>query len=159
MTFKDAVKWNKIASAVYALGVWSMIGSYAIFKYTGRIPDNPGTVTVSSVVAARKLCTETHTHTHTNTRIKNIYKYRVNNIPTGYCNKNVCDVCKWCVQVQLWLITGTFTFCVSFTPLLLFCDFFQMQIKYKILYYIYIKWRLWSGWYLTFLPHTSTSDT
>ncbi|XP_028272893.1 small integral membrane protein 26-like [Parambassis ranga] len=36
MTFKDGVRWNVRMSAVYALGVWTMIGSYAFFKYTGR---------------------------------------------------------------------------------------------------------------------------
>ncbi|XP_040892437.1 small integral membrane protein 26-like [Toxotes jaculatrix] len=39
MPFKDALKWNKRVSAVYALGVWTMIGSYAYYKYTGRYED------------------------------------------------------------------------------------------------------------------------
>lgn len=29
-------------SVVYAFGVWSMIASYAFFKYTGRYDDAPG---------------------------------------------------------------------------------------------------------------------
>ncbi|KAM3623119.1 uncharacterized protein V6R79_007259 [Siganus canaliculatus] len=41
MTFKDPAKWNIRASALYALGVWTMIGSYAFFKYTGRYDDVP----------------------------------------------------------------------------------------------------------------------
>uniref|UniRef100_A0A3Q3IS04 Uncharacterized protein n=1 Tax=Monopterus albus TaxID=43700 RepID=A0A3Q3IS04_MONAL len=32
---KDAMRWNIRASLVYAVGVWTMIGSYAFFKYTG----------------------------------------------------------------------------------------------------------------------------
>ncbi|XP_040002577.1 small integral membrane protein 26-like [Xiphias gladius] len=41
MTFKDLLKWNKRVSAVYAIGIWSMIGSYAYFRYTGRYEDTP----------------------------------------------------------------------------------------------------------------------
>lgn len=33
---QDFAKWNKRAAAVYALGVWGMIGSYAYLKYTGH---------------------------------------------------------------------------------------------------------------------------
>ncbi|XP_023810787.1 small integral membrane protein 26-like [Oryzias latipes] len=36
---KDFVKWNTRVSAVYALGIWTMVGSYAYFKYTGRYDD------------------------------------------------------------------------------------------------------------------------
>ncbi|XP_071360516.1 small integral membrane protein 26-like [Trachinotus anak] len=39
MSLNDVAKWNKRASIVYALGIWSMIGSYAYFKYTGRYED------------------------------------------------------------------------------------------------------------------------
>uniref|UniRef100_A0A4W6BS02 Small integral membrane protein 26 n=1 Tax=Lates calcarifer TaxID=8187 RepID=A0A4W6BS02_LATCA len=34
MTFKDMVRWNTRVSAMYALGIWTMIGSFAYFKYT-----------------------------------------------------------------------------------------------------------------------------
>ncbi|XP_070781408.1 small integral membrane protein 26-like [Enoplosus armatus] len=36
MKFKDLMKWNTRMSAVYAAGIWTMIGSYAYFRYTGR---------------------------------------------------------------------------------------------------------------------------
>ncbi|XP_063331619.1 small integral membrane protein 26-like [Pelmatolapia mariae] len=36
MKFKDLLKWNARVSAVYAIGIWTMIGSYAYLKYTGR---------------------------------------------------------------------------------------------------------------------------
>lgn len=39
---KDFVKWNTRVSAVYALGIWTMVGSYAYFKYTGRYDDPTG---------------------------------------------------------------------------------------------------------------------
>ncbi|KAM6971888.1 small integral membrane protein 26-like [Aplochiton taeniatus] len=32
---KDIVKWNKRMSMVYAIGVWSMLGSYGYYVYTG----------------------------------------------------------------------------------------------------------------------------
>ncbi|XP_044046723.1 small integral membrane protein 26-like [Siniperca chuatsi] len=41
MKFKDLVRWNTRVSAVYAVGIWTMIGSYAFFKYTGRYEDKP----------------------------------------------------------------------------------------------------------------------
>ncbi|XP_073320809.1 small integral membrane protein 26-like [Pagrus major] len=41
MTFKDVTKWNTRMSAVYAAGIWTMIGSYAYFKYTGRLDGVP----------------------------------------------------------------------------------------------------------------------
>ncbi|KAM9363520.1 small integral membrane protein 26-like [Symphorus nematophorus] len=41
MTIKDLSKWNRRASAVYAVGIWTMIGSYAFFKYTGHYEDTP----------------------------------------------------------------------------------------------------------------------
>ncbi|XP_057699734.1 small integral membrane protein 26-like [Corythoichthys intestinalis] len=34
MTLKNLIKWNKTASRVYALGVWTMIGSFAYFHFT-----------------------------------------------------------------------------------------------------------------------------
>lgn len=42
MKFKDLAKWNTRVSAVYAVGIWTMIGSYAYFKYTGHYEDTPG---------------------------------------------------------------------------------------------------------------------
>uniref|UniRef100_A0A087XWM2 Small integral membrane protein 26 n=1 Tax=Poecilia formosa TaxID=48698 RepID=A0A087XWM2_POEFO len=39
MTIKDPIKWNYRVSAVYALGVWTILGSYAFLKYTGRLDD------------------------------------------------------------------------------------------------------------------------
>uniref|UniRef100_UPI0037E7E948 small integral membrane protein 26-like n=1 Tax=Semicossyphus pulcher TaxID=241346 RepID=UPI0037E7E948 len=41
MKFKDLTKWNTRVSAVYAVGIWTMIGTYAFFKYTGRYEDTP----------------------------------------------------------------------------------------------------------------------
>ncbi|KAM3864845.1 small integral membrane protein 26-like [Diretmus argenteus] len=35
MTIKDFAKWNTRVSIVYAVGVWTMIGSYAYYSYTG----------------------------------------------------------------------------------------------------------------------------
>ncbi|KAK2919496.1 hypothetical protein Q8A73_003867 [Channa argus] len=35
------LKWNKRVSAVYALGIWTMIGSYAYFRLTGPHEDMP----------------------------------------------------------------------------------------------------------------------
>ncbi|XP_022595773.1 small integral membrane protein 26-like [Seriola dumerili] len=43
MTLSDLPKWNKRAAAVYAFGIWTMIGSYAYFRYTGRYEDKPVT--------------------------------------------------------------------------------------------------------------------
>ncbi|XP_031723081.1 small integral membrane protein 26 [Anarrhichthys ocellatus] len=40
MNFKDLVKWNKRVSAVYAVGIWTMVGSYAYVTYSGRF-DTP----------------------------------------------------------------------------------------------------------------------
>lgn len=42
MSINDVSKWHKRMSVVYAFGVWSMIASYAFFKYTGRYDDAPG---------------------------------------------------------------------------------------------------------------------
>ncbi|TNM85564.1 hypothetical protein fugu_007835 [Takifugu bimaculatus] len=41
MSLNDVSKWHKRMSVVYAFGVWSMIASYAFFKYTGRYDDAP----------------------------------------------------------------------------------------------------------------------
>ncbi|XP_078138812.1 small integral membrane protein 26-like [Centroberyx gerrardi] len=35
MTFKDVTKWNTRISIVYAIGVWTMIGSYAYYRHMG----------------------------------------------------------------------------------------------------------------------------
>ncbi|XP_070684463.1 small integral membrane protein 26-like [Pempheris klunzingeri] len=43
MSLKDVVKWNIRGSVLYALGVWTMVGSYAYLKYTGRYDDTPVT--------------------------------------------------------------------------------------------------------------------
>uniref|UniRef100_A0A3Q3KYH4 Small integral membrane protein 26 n=1 Tax=Mastacembelus armatus TaxID=205130 RepID=A0A3Q3KYH4_9TELE len=50
MSLKDLAKWNIRLSAVYAVGVWTMIGSYAYFRYTGlkqeeEQPEDPNQVT------------------------------------------------------------------------------------------------------------------
>ncbi|XP_060949567.1 small integral membrane protein 26-like [Limanda limanda] len=42
MMLKDVLKWNKRVSAVYALGIWTMIGSYAYYQYTSGDEDKPG---------------------------------------------------------------------------------------------------------------------
>ncbi|XP_045902717.1 small integral membrane protein 26-like [Micropterus dolomieu] len=41
MTLKDMMKWNTRVSAAYAVGIWTLIGSYAFFRYTGRFEDTP----------------------------------------------------------------------------------------------------------------------
>ena len=35
MSLRDYTKWNTRASLLYALGVWTMIGSVGIYKYMG----------------------------------------------------------------------------------------------------------------------------
>ncbi|XP_061685570.1 small integral membrane protein 26-like [Syngnathoides biaculeatus] len=40
MTLKDFTKWNRAVSTVYALGVWTMISSFAYFHYTGRFQNS-----------------------------------------------------------------------------------------------------------------------
>ncbi|KAJ0033440.1 hypothetical protein NQD34_000547 [Periophthalmus magnuspinnatus] len=37
MEMKQFMRWNARASAVYAVGVWTMVGSYFYFKYTGKL--------------------------------------------------------------------------------------------------------------------------
>ncbi|KAM7418399.1 hypothetical protein PAMA_015836 [Pampus argenteus] len=39
MSFKDLMKWNTRMSAVYAVGVWTMVSTYAYCYYTGRFED------------------------------------------------------------------------------------------------------------------------
>ncbi|KAM8773738.1 small integral membrane protein 26-like isoform 1-T1 [Acanthopagrus schlegelii] len=41
MTLKDVLKWKTRMSIVYAAGVWTVIGSYAYFKYTGQLDGLP----------------------------------------------------------------------------------------------------------------------
>lgn len=41
MKIKDAVRWNTGASAVYAVGMWTMIGYFGYMKYTGRLDQSP----------------------------------------------------------------------------------------------------------------------
>ncbi|KAL7405320.1 hypothetical protein ABVT39_027209 [Epinephelus coioides] len=41
MNMKDAQKWNTRMAALYAFGVWTMIGSYALLRYTGRLELTP----------------------------------------------------------------------------------------------------------------------
>lgn len=52
MSLKDVSKWNKRMSIVYAVGVWGMIGSYAVFKYMGRYDDNPGEMHLGACILA-----------------------------------------------------------------------------------------------------------
>ncbi|XP_029920904.1 small integral membrane protein 26-like [Myripristis murdjan] len=40
MTFKDLAKWNTRVSILYAVGVWSMVGSYAYYRYHGYFDEN-----------------------------------------------------------------------------------------------------------------------
>lgn len=43
MKLKDMVKWNTRVSALYALGIWTMISSYAYYRYTGQYDETlPG---------------------------------------------------------------------------------------------------------------------
>uniref|UniRef100_A0A3B4TLD3 Small integral membrane protein 26 n=1 Tax=Seriola dumerili TaxID=41447 RepID=A0A3B4TLD3_SERDU len=51
MTLSDLPKWNKRAAAVYAFGIWTMIGSYAYFRYTGRYEDKPGKIQCETAVS------------------------------------------------------------------------------------------------------------
>ncbi|KAI9527944.1 hypothetical protein NQZ68_025986 [Dissostichus eleginoides] len=39
MHVNDLLKWNKRMAIVYATGIWTMVGSYAFYKYTGRLED------------------------------------------------------------------------------------------------------------------------
>ncbi|XP_072319693.1 small integral membrane protein 26-like [Eucyclogobius newberryi] len=39
METKKVLQWNTRMSALYALGVWTMVGSYFYFKYTGKYDD------------------------------------------------------------------------------------------------------------------------
>ncbi|KAJ4944315.1 hypothetical protein JOQ06_012859, partial [Pogonophryne albipinna] len=41
MHINDLWKWNKRMAIVYATGVWTMVGTYAFYKYTGRFEDMP----------------------------------------------------------------------------------------------------------------------
>ncbi|KAM4612368.1 small integral membrane protein 26-like [Polymixia lowei] len=41
MTIKDVAKWNARVSIVYALGVWTMVGSYGYYKYMGYYEEKP----------------------------------------------------------------------------------------------------------------------
>ncbi|KAF3851853.1 hypothetical protein F7725_005208 [Dissostichus mawsoni] len=41
MHVNDLLKWNKRMAIVYATGIWTMVGSYAFYKYTGRLEDLP----------------------------------------------------------------------------------------------------------------------
>ncbi|MEQ2212935.1 hypothetical protein XENOCAPTIV_007077, partial [Xenoophorus captivus] len=55
MKFRDVMKWNSRVSAVYAVGIWTMVGSYAYYKYTGRFDDTKvGEDQVSSI--GRGIC-------------------------------------------------------------------------------------------------------
>ncbi|XP_075891502.1 small integral membrane protein 26-like [Nelusetta ayraudi] len=43
MKLKDMVKWNTRVSALYALGIWTMISSYTYYRYTGQYDETlPG---------------------------------------------------------------------------------------------------------------------
>ncbi|XP_061833376.1 small integral membrane protein 26-like [Nerophis lumbriciformis] len=44
MTLKNVKNWHKGLSAVYALGVWTMIVSYGYYRYTGRLDDLPSQI-------------------------------------------------------------------------------------------------------------------
>ncbi|XP_077460647.1 small integral membrane protein 26-like [Stigmatopora argus] len=39
MTLKDITKWHKGLSKVYAVGVWTIVGSFAYFQLTGGLKD------------------------------------------------------------------------------------------------------------------------
>lgn len=41
MEVKKVMRWNVGASIVYAVGVWTMVGSYFYFKYTGKYDTPP----------------------------------------------------------------------------------------------------------------------
>ncbi|KAK5900086.1 hypothetical protein CesoFtcFv8_009495 [Champsocephalus esox] len=41
MPVNDVWKWYKRMAIVYATGVWTMVGTYAVYKYTGRLEDIP----------------------------------------------------------------------------------------------------------------------
>lgn len=56
MGLRDAARWSSRAAAVYALGVWTMIGSYAYFRYTGRLEDAHGEWRSAAVRVRPSLC-------------------------------------------------------------------------------------------------------
>ncbi|XP_037546051.1 small integral membrane protein 26 [Nematolebias whitei] len=37
MKIEDAMQWKTRGSIVYAVGIWTMIGTYGYLKYTGRL--------------------------------------------------------------------------------------------------------------------------
>ncbi|XP_034087708.1 LOW QUALITY PROTEIN: small integral membrane protein 26-like [Gymnodraco acuticeps] len=41
MHVNTLLKWNKRMAIVYATGVWTMIGTFIFYKYTGRYEDMP----------------------------------------------------------------------------------------------------------------------
>ncbi|KAL3067565.1 hypothetical protein OYC64_022178 [Pagothenia borchgrevinki] len=41
MHVNDLFKWKKRMAIVYATGVWTMVGTLAFYKYTGRLEDLP----------------------------------------------------------------------------------------------------------------------
>ncbi|XP_054461265.1 small integral membrane protein 26-like [Anoplopoma fimbria] len=41
MPFRDLLKWNTRVSAVYAVGIWTMVGSYALVRFSRRHEEPP----------------------------------------------------------------------------------------------------------------------
>uniref|UniRef100_A0A3P8T0P9 Small integral membrane protein 26 n=1 Tax=Amphiprion percula TaxID=161767 RepID=A0A3P8T0P9_AMPPE len=80
MQFKDAVKWNTRVSALYAAGVWGMIGSYAYFRYTGQYKDitqveeNPNRF-VHETAHSKTVIVYKEGFVPYTTRIYNLFKY------------------------------------------------------------------------------------
>ncbi|KAF6724576.1 hypothetical protein FQA47_015859 [Oryzias melastigma] len=72
MTFKDFAKWNTKVSAVYALGIWTMISSFAYFKYTGRYDDT--TEQKKEEVVEEPADPNTHVYVTAHTRTTITYK-------------------------------------------------------------------------------------
>lgn len=45
MQITDIVKWNKRVSLIYAVGVWTLMGTYGFYTYTGHYDIKPETLT------------------------------------------------------------------------------------------------------------------
>ncbi|XP_062304507.1 small integral membrane protein 26-like [Osmerus eperlanus] len=45
MQITDIVKWNKRVSLIYAVGVWTLMGTYGFYTYTGHYDKKPEILT------------------------------------------------------------------------------------------------------------------
>ncbi|XP_038125900.1 small integral membrane protein 26-like [Cyprinodon tularosa] len=76
MNFKDLMKWNSRVSALYAVGIWTMLGSYAYFRHTGRYTDPEVSKEIEDIEEPNKQIYQT---AHSKTVI--IYKNKEDFVP------------------------------------------------------------------------------